>query len=238
MIRIAIHGTGRMAQAITRAAGARSDVSIIALAGPQAPDWGESPAWFASLDELPEQPELLIDFTLPEGTLAAAEWCAENEIPLLSGVTGLTPEVLAALDRTACRVPVLWSPNLSLGINLLADLAFRAATVLDDAAPVLVEDVHHQWKKDAPSGTALMLGQRIAAARGGDDSRVQFTSVREGEIIGEHTVTFRMEGEELSLVHRADDRSIYALGAIEAGAWLTAQGPGRYSAADWLSGRG
>jgi len=238
MTRIAIHGTGRMAQAITRAAAARSDVSIIALAGPQAPDWDADPAWFPSLEDLPERPELLIDFTLPEGTLAAAAWCAENRVPLLSGVTGLKPEALAALDRAASRVPVLWSPNLSLGVNLVADLAFRAATVLDEEIPVLIEDIHHQWKKDAPSGTALMLGQRIAAARGGDDSRVEFTSVREGEIIGEHTVTFRMEGEEFSLVHRASERSIYALGAIDAGAWLTAQGPGRYSAADWLSGRG
>jgi len=238
MKRIAIHGTGRMAQAITREAAARSDVSIVALAGPQAPDWGGSPGWFPGLDDLPGRPDLLIDFTLPEGTLAAAKWCAENEVPLLSGVTGLTPAALAALDRTASRVPVLWSPNLSLGVNLVADLAFRAATVLDEDVPVHIEDIHHQWKKDAPSGTALMLGQRIAAARGGDDSRVEFTSVREGEIIGEHTVTFRMEGEEFSLVHRASERSIYARGAIDAGAWLTEQGPGRYSAADWLSGRG
>ncbi len=238
MMRLAIHGTGRMARAITRVAAARNDVSIIALAGPQSPDWDASPAWFPSLEDLPERPDLLIDFTLPEGTLAAAAWCAENKVPLLSGVTGLTPEALAALDRAAIRVPVLWSPNLSLGVNLVADLAFRAATVLDDDLPVFIEDIHHQWKKDAPSGTALMLGQRVAAARGGDDSRVEFASVREGEIVGEHTVTFRMEGEEFSLVHRAADRSIYARGAIDAGAWLIAQESGRYSAADWLSGRG
>jgi len=132
---------------------------------------------------------------------------------------------------------VLWSPNLSLGVNLVADLAARAAALLGADIPVTIEDIHHQWKKDAPSGTALMLGKRIAAARGGDDGRIEFSSVREGEYIGEHTVTFVLAGEEFSLVHKAHDRAIFALGALDAGAWLITRPPGLYSAADWLSGR-
>jgi 4-hydroxy-tetrahydrodipicolinate reductase len=237
-MRIAIHGTGRMAAAICRAVAGRDDVKVLALAGPNAPDWDNHQPWYPALDSLPEPPELLIDFTLPEGTVTAAKWCAEHRVPLLSGVTGLGSDAVTAINSAATRAPVLWSPNLSLGVNLVADLASRTAAVLDADVVVAIEDIHHQWKKDAPSGTALMLGRRIEEARGGDHSRIEFSSVREGETIGKHTVTFRLAGEEFSLVHKAHDRSIYALGALDAGAWLTRQAPGLYSAADWLSGRG
>jgi 4-hydroxy-tetrahydrodipicolinate reductase len=134
-------------------------------------------------------------------------------------------------------VPVLWSPNLSLGVNLLADLAARAASVLDNDAPVTIEDIHHQWKKDAPSGTALMLGARIAEQREGDDSSIRYESVREGEVIGVHSIRFELQGEEFDLVHRAHDRSIYALGALRAGLWLVSREPGLYTARDWLAAR-
>jgi 4-hydroxy-tetrahydrodipicolinate reductase len=238
MIRSVIHGTGRMAAAIAAAAMVRDDVSISALVGPQAPEWETDIAWFPGLGDLPGLADLLIDFTLPEGTRAAASWCAAKKVPLLSGVTGIPADIVEELHSTALCVPVLWSPNLSLGINLLADLAGRAAAIVGQASPVTIEDIHHQWKKDAPSGTALMLGARIAEERNGDDSAIGYQSVREGEIIGEHTVTFKMHGEEFDLVHRAHDRSIYALGALDAGTWLTSQAPGLYSARDWLSGHG
>jgi len=227
-----------MAAAISVAVNERDDVSIKALLGPQAPDWDTDIPWFALLENLPDLPDLLIDFTLPAGTATAAGWCAANKVPLLSGVTGLSGDVNEALHNTALCVPVLWSPNLSLGVNLLADLASRAAAIVDPAIPVLIEDIHHQWKKDAPSGTALMLGQRIAEQHKGDDEAIEYRSVRTGEIIGEHTITFRMAGEEFDLVHRAHDRSIYALGALDAGIWLTGQEPGMYSAREWLAGRG
>jgi 4-hydroxy-tetrahydrodipicolinate reductase len=145
--------------------------------------------------------------------------------------------MIAKLRETAASQPVLWSANLCLGINLLADLAGRAAAVLGSATNVSIEDIHHQWKKDAPSGTALMLGEIVSEASGDDRSSIDYESIREGEVIGQHTVTFRMAGEEISLIHRADDRSIYANGALEAGLWLTTQGPGLYSAKDWLASR-
>jgi 4-hydroxy-tetrahydrodipicolinate reductase len=235
MMRIAIHGTGRMAAAIVSAAAGRHDVTIIGLDGPKEPEWETTVPWCPTLSGLNEKPDLLIDFTLPEGTRTAAAWCAENSVALVSGVTGLPSDVTEALESAAVHVPVLWSPNLSLGVNLLADLTARAAAVLDDQTPVTVEDIHHQWKKDAPSGTALMLGERIGRERSGD-SAVEYRSVREGEVIGEHTVTFKLAGEEFDLVHRAHDRSIYASGALDAGSWLIQQPAGMYSAADWLSG--
>jgi 4-hydroxy-tetrahydrodipicolinate reductase len=237
MLRAAIHGTGRMAAAIAAAVARRNDVEVISIAGPRSPDWNTQIPWYSTLDDLPRLPDLLIDFSLPMGTVSAAKWCGDHGVPLLSGVTGLAAEGFAALNSTAVRVPVLWSPNLSLGISLLADLASRAASVLDADVAVAIEDIHHQWKKDAPSGTALMLGAEIARARGGDSSRVEFTSVREGETIGKHTVTFRLAGEEFSISHHASDRTIYALGALDAGCWLTSQEPGLYATADWLSAR-
>jgi 4-hydroxy-tetrahydrodipicolinate reductase len=213
----------------------RPDVALLAMVGPRPPDWSTDVAWYSSLDELPVCPDLLIDFTLPQGTQTAAGWCRARGVALLSGVTGLSGETHAALRAAADVVPVLWSPNLSLGVNLLAQLAGQAAAILDPGVPVLIEDIHHQWKKDAPSGTALMLGAAVAEQRKGDDSAIGYHSVREGEVIGEHTVTFRLAGEEFDLRHRAHDRSIYARGALAAGKWLVAQPAGLYSARDWLA---
>jgi len=233
----AIYGTGRMARAISDLVSTREELELTALIGPQAPAWETTVPWHRTLDDLAHRPGLLIDFTLPEGTRAAADWCGSNGVPMLSGVTGLPSDVREALTRAARRVPVLWSPNLSLGVNLLADLAARAAAVVDPQAPVWIEDIHHQWKKDAPSGTALMLGSVIAEQRGGDAGAIEYSSIREGEIIGEHTVRFTLEGEMFELRHRAGDRSIYARGALDAGCWLIDHPPGMYAAKDWLAGR-
>lgn len=237
-LRIVIHGTGRMGRSVFEAAAERSDLRVDALVGPVRPDWELPPAtaWAATLGDLAGPPGLLIDFTLPEGTRAAAEWCARHAVPLLSGVTGLPEETHERLRHCGESVPVLWSPNLSLGVNLLADLAARAAAVIDPGAPVWIEDLHHRWKQDAPSGTALMLGAVIADRRDGDDSGIEYHSRREGEAIGEHLVRFTLAGEVIELRHRAGDRGIYARGALEAGLWLAGQAPGLYSAADWLAG--
>jgi 4-hydroxy-tetrahydrodipicolinate reductase len=238
MLLVTIHGSGRMAKAISSAADSQDDLFITATVAPEAPAWESINPHFFSLDALPALPALLIDFTLPEGARKAAEWCAQNDVALLSGVTGLPADITAALRTAAERVPVLWSPNLSLGVNLLAELAKQAAAVLDPDIRVEIEDIHHQWKKDAPSGTALMLGETITAQRGGAGGEIDYSSIREGEIIGEHKITFLMAGEEFDLVHRAHDRTIYALGALAAGKWLVEQPAGLYSAADWLAGRG
>lgn len=224
-----------MAAAIATAAGSIEDIDILAFVGPDEADWDSGTSWLSSLSELADKPDFLVDFTLPEGTRTAAAWCRENKVPMVSGVTGLPDDVLAALHSAGESAPVLWSPNLSLGVNLLADLAERAATVLGSDAAVHIDDIHHQWKKDAPSGTALMLGNRIQGARGDSGSEVSYSSVREGEVIGVHTVTFRLQGEEFDLVHRAQDRSIYALGALRAGRWLVGRKPGFYTARDWLA---
>lgn len=225
-----------MARAIVTAARPRNDLLVAATIGPEAPDWDSPAPHFFALDDLPSIPALLIDFSLPDGTRVAAPWCADNDVALVSGVTGLGDDVTRAIEAAADSVPVMWSPNLSLGVNLLAALARQAAAVLDPDTPVAIEDIHHQWKKDAPSGTALMLGEIIGSQRGDAAEAVSYSSIREGEVIGEHTITFALDGEAIDLVHRARDRRIYALGALSAGKWLISQPAGFYSAADWLEG--
>ena len=240
-----IHGTGRMARAVVAAASAQPDLRIVALVGRSRPDWPGAPACFDALPALPNAPDLLMHFSLPEGTRSAAAWCAQQRVALLSGVTGLPDEVTDALRQAATAAPVLWAPNLSVGVNLLALLAAKAAAVLDPDTPVLIEDSHHQWKKDAPSGTALMLGAAITTERrgardAGDDeaaAAIEYRSERRGEVIGDHLVRFGLPGETLELAHRALDRAVFARGALDAGRWLAGREPGFYAARDWLSGR-
>lgn len=231
-----MHGTGRMAGAVVDELEKSKDFHIAATVGPDAPGWGLAAPHHFSLNELLALPVLVIDFSLPDGTRTAARWCADKGVALLSGVTGLPADVSKALEVASASVPVLWSPNLSLGINLMAGLAKQAAAALGPETPVSIEDVHHQWKKDAPSGTALMLGEAISSRWHGEGN-VAFSSVREGEEVGVHRISFRLAGEEIELVHHAHSRGIYALGALSAANWLIRQQPGLYSAADWLAGR-
>lgn len=228
-----------MGQAVLAEAAEHPEITVVAVVGPRPPEPEPEPdvPWVRELKELPERPDLLIDFTLPEGTHDAAAWCADHSVPLLSGVTGLPRDVYDALRTAGQSVPVFWSPNMSLGVNLLAELVRQAADMLDADTPVTIEDIHHQWKKDAPSGTALMLGEAIAGRRDGSADAVEYRSERRGEVIGEHTVRFQMKGEAFELAHRAEDRSIFASGALDAGIWLIGQLPGFYTARDWLFGR-
>jgi len=239
MIRIAINGAGRMARAIVEAAGQRPGVTITALVSPLEPagatDWAPAIPLVGALDQLPQKPDVLIDFSLPEGTQAAADYCAASGVALLSGVTGLPESVQAALSRAAQSAPVLWSANLSVGVNVLAELCRATARRLDPKTPVSIEDLHHAQKIDAPSGTALMLGKVIEAARPAGSPPVAYHSVREGAHIGAHEVHFELAGERIVLSHTAEDRGIFARGAVAAAVWLSRQPPGRYSAADWLS---
>ncbi len=249
MRRAALLGTGLMGQRVAEVMARRTDASLVALISRNRPEWGRDTPWYDRLDELDDLPGLLIDFSLPAGTLAAAAWCRANLVPLISGTTGLAEAERSALQATAELTPVLWSPNLSRGVNLLMRSVIETAASLPPETPVEILDVHHVHKKDAPSGTSLLLARAIAAARGQDlDHHLSFSdkpteprpgmihcvSRREGERIGDHQVRFFSRHERIELGHSAAERDIYAAGAIDAGLWLLEQPAGLYSAADWL----
>lgn len=188
--------------------------------------------------------DVLIDFTAPAAlaghlAIATGAGCA-----LLIGTTGLDAAGHAAIDAAAARIAVLQAANTSLGVTLLAALVERAAARLGPDWDIEITELHHRHKADAPSGTALALG--AAAARGrrqplvarGDDGRapsaIGFASLRGGTSPGEHRVLFAGDGERLELVHIAEDRAIFARGALRAAAWLAGQPAGRYTMADML----
>jgi 4-hydroxy-tetrahydrodipicolinate reductase len=189
--------------------------------------------WYPGLDALEGaagRPDVLIDFSLPAGAVAAARWCAYRSIPLVTGTTGLDATQDAVLDEAARTIPILASPNFSPGVNALLVLLAEARSLLPDIESADLLDVHHVHKKDAPSGTALALARALAPMK------VEIESRREGEVVGDHTLTLNLPGETLVLAHHAEDRRVFALGAVQAAEWLLRQPPGSYGAQDWIRG--
>ena len=170
-----------------------------------------------------------IDFSLPEGFDPVLALCLARGAAFVSGTTGLSGQQRAALERAATRIPVLWASNFSLGVAVLDELVERAAAALPGWDCDIVES-HHVQKKDAPSGTALSLGE--AAGRGGAQPR--YASLRAGDIVGEHLVQFAGMGERIELVHRATSRDIFARGALHAASRLAGRAPGLYRVRDVL----
>jgi 4-hydroxy-tetrahydrodipicolinate reductase len=169
-----------------------------------------------------------VDFSLAAAVAAHAAACAQAGVPLLVGATGFDTPTKRELERAAQRIPVLIAPNTSVGVAVLNELAARAAAALGERYEVEISEAHHRLKRDAPSGTALALGEAIvqAAARSADS--IVFSVVRAGDIVGEHTVSFTGAGERLELTHRATDRITFARGALRAAAWLVDQPAGLY----------
>jgi len=193
--------------------------------------------------------QVAIDFTLATAVSENLRACERHRCALVIGTTGLSDDTRAQLLASAARLPVLVAPNMSLGVAVLDKLAALAARALSAEFDVEIVDLHHRDKADAPSGTALRLGETIAAARGVELSKsailsregnvgvrergtIGFAVVRAGDDVGEHTVLFGGPGESLSLTHRATDRRIFARGALRAARWLTRQPPGLYGIQD------
>lgn len=193
-----------------------------------------------------------IDFTLPAALQDNLAACVAGGVPVVVGTTGLDAAAEQAMAAAATRIPVLHAPNMSLGVNLLLELVAQAAAALPADYDIEIFEAHHKHKVDAPSGTAVRLGQVAATARGTSlaDSAVYaregqtgarpsgaigFATVRAGDIVGEHTVLFCGTGERLELGHRATDRLTFARGALRAAQWLAAvKQPGLYSMRDVL----
>jgi 4-hydroxy-tetrahydrodipicolinate reductase len=192
-----------------------------------------------------------VDFSLPQCVAANARACALAGVPLLVGTTGFDAGVRALLEATAETVPVLIAPNTSIGINVVSRLVKLAALALGAEYDVEISEAHHRMKRDAPSGTALSLGEIVAHARGRRFDEVAvfdrhgvgaaraagdigFAVSRAGDIVGEHTVTFAIPGERVEITHRATDRVTFARGALRAAAWLVGRQPGLYTMNDVL----
>jgi len=195
--------------------------------------------------------DAVIDFTTPEATLAHARICAARGTALVVGTTGLAPEQKAELAAHAQKIPLVFAPNMSVGVNLLFNLAALAARTLGDAYDVEIVEAHHKHKKDAPSGTALRLAEVVAEALGRDLDQVAnygrhgnigarpateigIQTVRGGDVVGEHTLYFLGEGERIELTHRASSRGAFARGAVRAAIWAAGRAPGLYDMQDVL----
>jgi 4-hydroxy-tetrahydrodipicolinate reductase len=198
-----------------------------------------------------KQADGLIEFTIPAATLAFAELTAAAGIVHVIGTTGHSAEEEAVIAKAANRATIVKSGNMSLGVNLLAALVKRVAKTLGEDYDIEIVEMHHNKKIDAPSGTALMLGRAAAEGRGVDLAKrsvrgrdgmtgarqagdIGFAALRGGTVVGEHTAIFAGPAERVELTHRAEDRMIFARGALHAALWARGKKPGLYSMADVL----
>ncbi|WP_174285511.1 4-hydroxy-tetrahydrodipicolinate reductase [Sphingomonas bacterium] len=240
MTAIGIYGiAGRMGRAIVAAI---EDAGATLAGGAEA---GDDPAALA------RTADVLVDFSTPTALQPHLAAAVAAGTPIVIGTTGLSAADQRALDAAAAQIAVLQTGNTSLGVALLRILVREAAARLGADWDIEILEMHHRYKVDAPSGTALLLGEAAAAGRGttlGEvrvDSRaglvgarsegtIGFASVRGGSVVGDHSVIFASEGERIELNHRGDDRSIFAKGAVSAALWLAGRTPGRYAMGDVL----
>ena len=188
----------------------------------------------ADLAALAAGSDVVIDFSLPEATAEVVAAVEHAGVPLVCGVSGLGDEQLALLERAARSVAVLYDRNMSQGIAVLEDLVRRAARALGGRFDVAIRETHHVHKKDAPSGTALKLGEAIAGALGIDPVSIGYESERRGEVPGDHVVTFASETEVITLGHSVTTRAVFAEGAIRAARWIVGRPPGCFTMHDVL----
>ncbi len=260
---IAILGvTGRMGQSLLRCLAETADSLALsgALAGANSSRLGRDAAAdggatgvliTADIEIALRGAAVAVDFSRAEFVAAHAQACARARVPLLVGTTGLDEAARAALQAASAEVAVLVAPNTSVGVGVMAQLVRFAATSLGAGFDVEITDAHHRFKRDAPSGTALALGEVVADARGQrlDDvavferhgvmavrraGSIGFSAVRAGDIVGEHSVIFAASGERLEITHRATDRAAFARGALRAAGWLVARRAGLYGMENML----
>jgi 4-hydroxy-tetrahydrodipicolinate reductase len=224
MIRVAIAGAGRMGKAIAAGIDAHDDLELAGV-------WARG----EDLETLIRVADVVIDFSLPDGTMQVVDAVHANGKPLVCGVSGLDDAQMARIQRAAADIPVVYDRNMSLGIAVLARSVRDAAASLGMDFDVEIAEVHHVHKKDAPSGTALKLGEIVAAARGEQGTgAIRFRSERRGEVPGDHEVVMSSPTERLTFAHSVTTRQVFADGAIRAARWIVGQPPGRYGMSDVL----
>ncbi|MDG2395321.1 4-hydroxy-tetrahydrodipicolinate reductase [Candidatus Thioglobus sp.] len=241
MIKIAVVGAlGRMGQTIIESINQNDKVALgVTL------DKGDD------LSAVTDQFDVVIDFTRPEATLDYLEVCKQAGKSIVIGTTGFDDVGLQAINNAANEIPVVFAPNMSVGVNLSLKLLDMAAKVIGEDADIEIVEAHHRHKVDAPSGTALKMGEVVANALGRDlkecaiygregieeprdRQTIGFSTVRGGDVVGEHTVSFFMEGERVEITHKASSRMTFANGAVRASSWLENKSAGLYSMQDVL----
>ncbi|HET9679634.1 MAG TPA: 4-hydroxy-tetrahydrodipicolinate reductase [Gammaproteobacteria bacterium] len=262
MLKIAITGaSGRMGNALIHALHNADDCTLSgALVRNESSLLGKDIGIHAGLDALGiafsndlqalvDDADAIIDFSTPELALRTAVTCARSSKPFVCGTTGLSDEEKAALVQAAQSTPIVHAANMSIGVNLTLQLVQTAARVLGDDYDIEITEAHHRHKKDAPSGTALALGEAAAQARNqqlaecavydrtGERQlgQIGFSVIRAGEIIGEHEVLFASANEQITIGHKAQNRQNFAQGAIRAAHWLNGKPPALYSMQDVLN---
>ncbi|ODN67369.1 4-hydroxy-tetrahydrodipicolinate reductase [Methylophaga muralis] len=205
----------------------------------------------ADLELATQQSDVIIDFTIPEATMALLPLCAKNQCRPVIGTTGFDETQKQAIQQTADQIASLLAPNMSVGVNLSLKLLDMAARVLGDSVDIEIIEAHHRHKVDAPSGTALRMGEVVAEALGRDlkdcaiygregrtgerdRNTIGFATVRAGDIVGDHTVLFAAEGERVEITHKASSRMTFAYGAMRASKWLMDQQTGLFDMQDVL----
>ena len=241
MTKIAITGSnGRMGQALIEAVKLNPNVSQGSIL-----NRGDD------INRVLKDFDVLIDFTRPEATLNALSVCQSAGKAMVIGTTGFNDDALKVIDQASSDIPIVFAPNMSVGVNLTLKLLETTAKVIGTDSNIEIVEAHHRHKVDAPSGTALKMGEVIANALGRDLSEcavygregteeprdrktIGFSSIRGGDVVGEHSVTFFMEGERVEITHKASSRMTYANGAVKACKWLTNQENGLYTMQDVL----
>lgn len=256
-MKIAILGAaGRMGQNLLRCSQKMTGCEIVAaVERPDFPALGTRVKDFSSelyyTSEWPKHAEAVIDFTFHTCVAENIRHAVENNQAVVLGTTGLSEEEKKAVHEATLQIPIVWAANMSLGVNLLLELVKRAAEVLDDSYDIEIVEAHHRLKKDAPSGTALMLAEAAAAGRKvvlkdvacygregivGERPKgeIGIHAVRGGAIVGDHTVALIADEECVEITHRASSREAFATGALRASLWLSNRKPGLYNMRDVL----
>ncbi|MCR8685325.1 4-hydroxy-tetrahydrodipicolinate reductase [Campylobacter ureolyticus] len=241
MLKIGIYGSnGRMGKMIQECLKEYENVKVAALFDKNS----------SNLEDFFTSSDVVIDFSMPEGTKALLEFAKKNPKPLCIGTTGLSKDELNLMKEISKNMPILYATNMSLGVAVLNKLAFLASKALSEFDAEILE-MHHRYKKDAPSGTALTLAKNVAIARNLDLDKVRVSgrdgiigqrskdeiavmSLRGGDIVGRHTAGFYGNGEFIELNHTATSRATFANGAIKAAIWLSSQKNGLYDINDCL----
>jgi len=262
-LKIAILGAaGRMGQALIRCASRSPSLHLVgAVEAEQCPLLRKDVGIVAGIADIGllltadsrkafQKADVLVDFSFPSATARHAILAMELKKPMVIGTTGLNVAETETIRKAAAHIPVVWAPNMSLGMNLLFAMVKKTAGALGDYNIEIIE-THHRHKKDSPSGTALRLAETAAAARGLklDDvaahgrqglvgerpaAQIGIHAVRAGDVMGDHTILFATEGERLELTHRMSSRDCPAMGALRAAEWVVARKPGLYSMLDVL----